>query len=117
MSGLAGIIWTTKAYGFPVFLGLTVLGGAAALATGRAIATVWEPDWRIFPATLLLSAGVRFLHFALFQEQLLSLQYYLVTFVVLLGLAWLGYTWKRANQMARQYPWEFKKFGLTWRSR
>ena len=70
MSGLAGIIWTTKAYGFPVFLGLTVLGGAAALATGRAIATVWEPDWRIFPATLLLSAGVRFLHFALFQEQI-----------------------------------------------
>ncbi len=117
MSGLAGILWTTKAYGFPVFLGLTLLGAMAALATGRAIASVWEPDWRIIPSAILLSAGVRFLHFALFQEQLLSLQYYIVTFLVLLGFAWLGYSWKRASQMAQQYPWVFKKIGLVWRPR
>jgi hypothetical protein len=117
MSGLTGILWTAKSYGFPVFLCLTFLGAAAAMATGRAIATVWEPIWRIVPASLLIAAGVRFLHFALFQEQLLSLQFYLVTFLVLLGVAWLGYTWKRANQMARQYPWAFKKIGLIWSSR
>ena len=45
-----------------------VLGGAAAFATGRAIAKTWSPLWLILPAMIVLAAAVRFLHFALFQE-------------------------------------------------
>ena len=40
---------------------------------------------------IALAAAVHFLHYALFQEDLLSLYYYLVTFVVLFVAASLGY--------------------------
>ena len=64
-----------------------------------------------------LAAAVQFLHYALFQEELLSLQYYLVTFVLLLAVAWLGYAAMRARQMATQYSWAFERIGLRWRAR
>ena len=48
----------------------------------------------------VLAAAVRFLHFALFQEELLSIHYYLVTFVILLAVAWLGYRSCGPTQMA-----------------
>ena len=65
----------------------------------------------------VLSAAVRFLHFSLFQEELSSLHYYLVTFVILLVVAWLSYKSMRATQMATQYSWSYEKVGLNWRSR
>jgi hypothetical protein len=64
-----------------------------------------------------LAAAVQFLHFALFQEELLSLHYYLVTLALLLVAAWLGYAAMRARQMATQYSWAFEKIGLRWRAR
>ncbi len=109
MGNLAGLIWAATPYGLPIFLVLTLLGVMAAAATGRALASVWDPVWRIVPSSLLLAAGVRFLHFALFKETLLSLHYYLVTFALLLLAAWFSYLWQRSNQMARQYPWTLGK--------
>jgi hypothetical protein len=114
---MAGWFWPDTAYGLPGFLLLTFLGAAAAFATGRAIASVWSPLWRIVPAIIPLAAGVRFLHFALFQEKLLSLHYYLVTFALLLAVALYSYQSTRAWQMAKQYPWAFTRFGLGWRAR
>jgi hypothetical protein len=66
---------------------------------------------------IVLSAAVRFLHFALYQEELLSLQYYVVTLVILLIAAFAGYRSMRARQMATQYSWAFEKAGLNWRPR
>ena len=114
---MAGIVWADSDYGLLAFIVLTGLGAAAAFTTGRALAGGWSPLWRIAPAMVVLSAAVQFLHFALFQEELLSLHYYLVTFALLLAMAWFGYAAMRARQMATQYSWAFEKIGLRWRAR
>jgi hypothetical protein len=114
---MSGILWADTDNGLFVFLLLTVLGAAAAAATGRALAKGWSPVWLILPAMAVLSAAVRFLHFSLFQEELLSIHYYLVTLVVLLVVAWASYKNMRAGQMATQYSWAYEKAGLNWRPR
>jgi len=114
---MAGIVWADSDYGFLAFFVLTGLGAAAAFATGRALASGWSPQWRIAPAMIALAAAVQFLHYALFQEELLSAHYYLVTFALLLVMAWLGYASMRARQMATQYSWAFERVGLRWRAR
>ena len=69
-----------------VFLVLTVIiGGGAAFLAGRGLARSWKPFGRMFFYMVLLAAAVRFFHYALFDGELLSLYYYLVTYVVLLG--------------------------------
>ena len=114
---MSGILWADTDNGWFVFVLLTVLGGAAAMSSGRALAKTWSPLWLILPYMAVLSAAVQFLHFALFQEELLSIHYYLVTLVILLAVAWFGYTSMRAGQMATQYSWAFEKVGLNWKSR
>lgn len=114
---MSGIFWTDTSNGLFVFVLLTVLGAAAAMASGRALAKTWSPSWLIAPYMAILSAAVRFLHFSLFQEDLVSLHYYLVTFVILLAVAWFSYKSMRASQMATQYSWSYEKVGLNWRPR
>ena len=114
---MAGVLWADSDFGFLAFIILGVLGVAAAFATGRALASGWSPQWRIVPAAVALAAAVQFLHYALFQEDLLSLHYYLVTLALLLLAGWAGYTRTRAHQMATQYSWAFERIGLTWRAR
>ena len=114
---MAGILWADGDYGLLAFIVLDALGAAAAFASGRAMASSWSPQWRIVPAAVALAAAVQFLHFALFQEDLLSLHYYLVTLALILLAAWVGYARMRAQQMATQYSWAFENVGLTWRAR
>ena len=92
--------------GLWVFLLLTVtLGGAATFATGKALAETWRPVWQLPVYCLLLAAGVRFLHFALFEEEFLAPQSFLVDLIVLGAAGITGLTLARARAMARQYPW------------
>ena len=112
-----GWLWFNSDYGWLAFFVLTGLGAVAAVATGRSLATSWSSQWLTIPAIVALAAGVHFLHFALFQEDLSSLYYYLVTFVILLIAASIGYSAKRARQMATQYSWAFVSTGLSWKSR
>jgi hypothetical protein len=114
---MAGLIWVDSDYGLPIFLLLTILGAAAAMATGRAMAGTWTPEWLIVPGMIALSAAVRFLHFALFQEDLFSLHYYVVTLIVMIVVAVYGYRAMRARQMATQYSWAFTRSGVNWRAR
>jgi hypothetical protein len=114
---MAGFLWVDSDFGLLAFIILSALGAAAAFATGRALASGWSPRWRIVPAAVALAAAVQFLHFALFQENLLSLHYYLVTLALLLLAAWVGYARMRARQMATQYSWAFERVGLIWRAR
>jgi hypothetical protein len=112
-----GWIWPDHDYAWLAFFVLGVLGVAAAVSTGRAFARSWSPQWQIAPAMIALAAGVQWLHFALFQEDLLSLHYYLVTLVILLAAALFGYQSMRVRQMSTQYSWAFEKSGLNWRAR
>jgi hypothetical protein len=101
------------------FLVLTVLiGGAGAFLSGRGLARGWKPFWRVFVYTALLAAAVRFFHYALFNGTLLSLHYYLVTYVVLIAAAMLGYRMTRTTQMVTQYRWLYERTSpLSWRDR
>jgi hypothetical protein len=112
-----GWIWPATDYGWLAFTVLTVLSGLAAIATGRSFARAWSPQGLVFPAMIALAAAVQFLHFALFQEDLLSPHYYLITLVILLAAAFFGYVSTRAKQMSTQYSWAFEKVGLSWRAR
>ena len=49
-----------------------LLGGAAAFASGRAIAETWRPAWQVPLYMLLLGLGVRFVQFAVLGATLLS---------------------------------------------
>ena len=102
-----------------VFIILTVvLGGGAAYLSGRALALKWRPVWQLFIYMALLAGAVRFLHYALFGEVLLSLQYYLVAYAVLLGMALLGYRLTRVKQMVTQYYWLYERAGpFHWREK
>jgi hypothetical protein len=82
-----------------------VLGGLAALATGRALAMTWRSVWLLAPSTLLLACGVRFIHYAVFAQSLLSLRNLVVDVVVLMVVSLASYRWTRRQQMARQYGW------------
>jgi hypothetical protein len=105
--------------GLRVFLVLTVIiGGGAAVLSGRSLARSWKPFWRVFVYMALLAAAVRFFHYALFDGALLSPYYYLVTFIVLLAGACLGFRLMRTSQMVTQYRWLYERTSpFTWRDR
>jgi hypothetical protein len=94
-----------------------LMGGGAAFASGRAMAQTWRPFWHVPIYMLLLAAAIRFCHFALFEEPLLSAEGYLVDFAVTFAAGSLGYRLSRARQMAVQYGWLFRRRGpFGWRS-
>jgi hypothetical protein len=111
-----GVIWEVS---LGDFLLVTVfLGGGAAWLTGRAVALTWRPVWKLILFIVLLTAAVRFIHFALFGGTLLSLYFFLADFVILLALAGIGHQVTRTLQMVGQYSWLFDRAGpLSWRRR
>jgi hypothetical protein len=100
------------------FLLLTcVLGGAAAFATGRAVALTWRPFWQALAYMIPLTAAVRFLHYALFSEDLLALGPALLALVILLVAAGASFRMRQVRQMVRQYPFAFAAANpFAWRS-
>jgi hypothetical protein len=65
-----------------------------------------------------LTLGLRFLHFALFGADLLSLHYLFTDFIILLALCLLGYRMTIAQKMVRQYPWLYETAGpLGWKNK
>jgi hypothetical protein len=97
-------LYTSSPNGLWVFLLLTVLlGGGMAFVSGKTIAETWRPLWQVPVYMLLLALAVRFLHFALFEEVLLSARNFAVDYTILLVLALAGYRMARSQQMATQY--------------
>lgn len=95
-----------------------ILGGAAAWRTGEAVARGWGPFSHLVVYGLLLTFAVRFVHFALFDDTLFSLQNFVVEFVLLLSIATLGFRAVRRRQMTVQYGWLFEEAGpMAWRPR
>jgi len=95
-----------------------ILGGGAAVLTGRAIALAWEPLWRAVLWMLLLNCAVRFIHFAIFGGTLLSVRLYLMDLVILIIAAALGHRLTRVRQMRDGYHWKIAPRGAwSWRLR
>ena len=105
--------------GEPLFTFLLItlaMGGSASYQAGKAIAQTWRPYWHVPAYAVILAAGVRFCHYALFAEPLLSIHSYLVEFAVAVIAASLGYRMVRARQMVTQYAWLYRRaFPLGWR--
>ena len=128
---MRGVLYDGGPNALWVFLFVTIaLGGAAAWASGRAIAQTWRTFGRLPIAMVALSLVVCFLHYALFDEAAISLtrlaaslarlrtdglpalaevaavlRYWASNFVILTGFAAAGFRLTRARQMQRQYPW------------
>jgi hypothetical protein len=100
------------------FLVTVLMGGAAAWQAGRATAQTWKPVTQLIPYALLLGAAVRFLHYALFEASLLSLQYYVVDTAVIALAMVAGWRIRRAQQMVTQYSWLYERAGpLGWKTK
>jgi len=114
---IQGLIYEEGSFG--VFVLVTVvLGGGAALLSGRAIAQTWRPWWQIILYMIILGGAVRFFHFSLFDGTLLSLHYYLVDTAVCMLAGFAGYRAARRAQMLNQYRWINEPAGLLrWRRR
>jgi hypothetical protein len=100
------------------FLCTVLIGGGAAYQAGRAMAATWRPWWHVVLFMFILGAAVRFIHFALFESELLSPHYYVIdtAFCLIFGL--LGFRMMRMRQMVSRYGWINERAGLfSWRRR
>lgn len=112
---LLDMISRTAAAGEYVFMLLCML---AAWQIGKSTASDWKSLTTMVIYTLLLGCGARFLHFALYQAQFISLDRYIVDTLVLLIVAYIGYRYTRTNMMTRQYHWLYEKASMiSWKSR
>lgn len=103
---------------FNVVLFNLVLVGPASFAAGQAVAATWRPWLQAVLYTALLSAGLRFLDYALAGGELLSLGGFAVGWAMQLAIAAFAYRLTRVRQMVRQYPWLYRRKGLLgWEER
>lgn len=102
---------------FSVFLGVTMLfAGGCAIMTGSALGRTWRPFWQCLIYAPLLGLGDRFLTFALFEGELLSISGYLIDTALLCLFALTAHRTALAALMVRQYPWLYERAGVfNWR--
>ena len=103
---------------FNVLLFNLALVGPASFATGHGIAITWRPWNRLIFYTALLSAGLRFLDYALADGELWSIVGFLFGWAVQFAIAFFAYRLTQSRQMVRQYPWLYRRKGLLgWEER
>lgn len=96
-----------------VFIGLTVIiTGGAAVMTGRALADSWKPPWQVVVACFGLGLADRFLVYALFGGELLSLSGFLTHFLVITAMALITHRITAVRKMVMQYPWRYERASL-----
>jgi hypothetical protein len=102
-----------------VYIGLTlIIGGGAAFRMGRNFAENWRPFWHVLAAGPGLALGVRFLHYALFEEALLTGPGYVLDALTITALAALGFRMARTQAMVTRYYWLYEKTSpISWRER
>jgi hypothetical protein len=105
--------------GLGVFIGMTLcVMGFAAYMTGQAVATTWKPPWHALAYALLLGLVDRFLVYALFEGELLSLAGYALDTAVLVAIALLAFRLAQVRKMVQQYPWLYARSGpFFWREK
>ncbi len=87
----------------PFLLVTVVIGGGAAWLAGRAVAQTWRPWWQVLLYMVVLGAAIRFIHYALFDEALLSLPAYALDTAVAATVATAAFRATRSQQMATRY--------------
>ena len=96
-----------------VFVGLTVIIiGSAAIMTGRALADGWKSPWQVVFACFGLALADRFLVYALFEGELLSLSGFVIDFIVITTLALVAHRLTVVHKMVAQYPWRYERESL-----
>jgi hypothetical protein len=105
--------------GVGVFIGVTLcVMGFAAYMTGQAVATTWKPPWHALAYALLLGLVDRFLVYALFEGELLSLAGYALDTAVLVAIALVAFRIAQVRKMVQQYPWLYARSGpFSWREK
>jgi hypothetical protein len=106
------VLWSDTGF-WPFFFVTFVIGGATALAAGRAVAATWRPMLQVVPYAAILAAAARFLQYALFdgtffvslESPLEGVARWALAYVILIAIAAAGYTVRRTRQMATQYSW------------
>ena len=138
------ILYESGPWGMLIFLLLTiVMGGAASLAAGRALALTWRPLSHCVLYAAPIAATIAFLHYALFQENVIPLYAlgaaiagfsmapasslaqlamglggFAVLFIIHSAFALAGYRFTRARQMTGQYKFAYLPQGLFgWRTK
>lgn len=107
MSAWFQTVYDAGPNGLWVFLLCTIiLGGGAAYIMGKAIAETWRPLWQVVAYAVLLGLVVRFMHFALFEEVMLSALNFSIDLAVLLASSITGYFSARRRLLAIQYGWK-----------
>jgi len=119
MSGfLTDGMGNTPLFNLIVNIVVLIIGISMAFASGRAIAQTWRPVMNVPVYVLILAAAERFLHYALAGQPLLSITYYLISFIILLAIGLLGYRRMRVQQMLTQYSWLYSPDGQWgWKNR
>lgn len=102
-----------------VFIGVTcILAGGAAWLTGQAVAATWRPARQVVAYSFLLGLADRFIIYALFGGELLSLTGYIIDGLVLLAIGMTAYRVTLVARMVRQYPWLYERTSaFGWRER
>src|SRR5919106_5400361 len=102
-----------------VFVGLTViLTGGAPFRPGGALADGWKPPLQVVFACFGLALADRFLVYALFEGDLLSLSGFVIDFVVITAMALVAHRLTVVHKMVAQYPWRYERESLwTWREK
>jgi uncharacterized membrane protein SirB2 len=115
---MQGILYEEPSFWAFVMISV-VIGGWTAWRTGKSVATSWgEIIPNVLVYILMLGIGIRFVHHALFNGTMFSLQYYVVDTVILFIFAVLGFRYTRAKQMSTQYYWLYEKAGpFSWRKK
>lgn len=114
---MQGILYEEASFWTFAIVSLAI-GGWFAWMTGRAMALTWRSYIETVLCFLLTTAGVRFLHHAMFQGTFLSLHFYIVDACIAILIGSLGYQVTRTRLMTRQYRWLYERTSpVTWRKR
>ena len=100
------------------FVLITIIMGMDGVAHGKECCRRLEQLWG--PGVLYATSGVaiRFIHHALFNGSMLTLQYYVVDTIILLLFATAGYRYYRTQQMTNNYYWLYEKVSpFSWKSK
>ena len=95
------------------FLLMTLtLFGWCSYQLGKAMANTWQPISLMIFYVLLLTAFDRFLLFALFEQELLSVVMFLIDFITLSLISLISHRVAKISYMVNQYPWKYQKSGF-----
>ena len=100
-----------------VYIGVTVfIAGGAAYMMGQSLAATWRPLWQVFIYAILLGLADRFIVFALFEGELLSITGFMLDSATVLIISLLAYRITQVHKMVNQYPWLYQRQSIFhWR--